>query len=519
MDWETDRFEGIGLVPGDHGTLGPNASEPIARRLEEAPDGTLWGDTNRWLFRFDPESREIEPLADMVSVDDACYGLFLPYGPEPTQDCHFAIFSRFSGPDVGTPFYAYRTEKKRVEPQAIDGWVGSVVGHPEWWRNGGANRLLVPTWDADAELLTVAVVDPFGEKLVERWEVEGNPTTAGLLPGGGLYFLSGMTGGLMEAEAGRLKMVAENPIPVECRCLGASPGGVLGTDTNDCGHAFTLDMASGTRQDHGKVWRDDHRCNYGPAAFAGHDGRYFLANHSQGMPSLWVTDTTTDRHWKAGEPAVQLERLTDGTVWGTVGPNPTTMEFEPGRSWVPSWQAGRGALFRYRPGERQAETLEQFPEVGPLTEAPAGGGHVLMACGSRLVVYDPERGEVIAEMDLPGEPAALSRDGSRSTAYLLLEDETLWSVRQEGNSPGLALTRVAEGFGSHERGFFVLPESGRVIGIAVTGTVTVFDPENGALGRIDGPVPLPAGPAVDPAIDAWYFADRSVSRYTLRVSS
>ena len=43
----------------------------------------------------------------------------------------------------------------------------------------------------------------------------------------------------------RLVTLAVNPIPVECRCLAASPQGILGTDTYDCGYMFTKDLATG----------------------------------------------------------------------------------------------------------------------------------------------------------------------------------------------------------------------------------------------------------------------------------
>ena len=52
--WRTGRMEGLGLVPGDHTTPGPGASNPIVRTLEERPDGVLWGDTNRWVFTNAP---------------------------------------------------------------------------------------------------------------------------------------------------------------------------------------------------------------------------------------------------------------------------------------------------------------------------------------------------------------------------------------------------------------------------------------------------------------------------------
>ena len=67
LDWREGQLEPIGLVPGDHNTLLPGRSGPIVRRLEEGSDGTIWGDTNRWLFRFHPQTGKIEPLVDMAT--------------------------------------------------------------------------------------------------------------------------------------------------------------------------------------------------------------------------------------------------------------------------------------------------------------------------------------------------------------------------------------------------------------------------------------------------------------------
>lgn len=132
LDWKSDKFESIGLVPGDHRTPGPNPSDPVVRQLTEVPDGTLFGDTNRWLFRFDPKTRTIKPLADMVAVDNACYALFLPAGYSRTDDCYFALYARFSDATVKNPFYVYRARDKLVEPVVIKGWTGTVVGGPDW---------------------------------------------------------------------------------------------------------------------------------------------------------------------------------------------------------------------------------------------------------------------------------------------------------------------------------------------------------------------------------------------------
>jgi DNA-binding beta-propeller fold protein YncE len=74
---------------------------------------------------------------------------------------------------------------------------------------------------------------------------------------------------------------------------------------------------------------------------------------------------------------------------------------------------------------------------------------------------------------------------------------------------------VSDSFGSAERGFFVLPATGRLVGVGGDGTVSAFDPQSGNVRQYAGPLPLPAGPAVDPDCDAWYFADQEVVRYAL----
>jgi DNA-binding beta-propeller fold protein YncE len=81
--------------------------------------------------------------------------------------------------------------------------------------------------------------------------------------------------------------------------------------------------------------------------------------------------------------------------------------------------------------------------------------------------------------------------------------------------PDTMIDELAPGFGPSDRGVFVLPDSGRLVGVAADGTVSVYDPETNAVSSISGPPPLPAGPAVGPAADAWYFAHRTVMRYVL----
>jgi len=321
LDWRQQRLEAIGVVPGDHHTLHPSRSSPIIRQLEEAPDGTIWGDTNRWLFRFHPDTGQIEPLSDMANVDPACYALFLPSGRRPSADAFFCLYSRFSGQAVRDRLYVCRAEGGEVHPVRLPRLRGDLSGHPAWWTDGQRPVLLMQTWEEERQRAHLAEVDPQSGQVLGEWSRDSHEPGGNFLMGSGreFYFFTFTKLYRADTEARRLEEVAQNPTPVECRCLAVSPRGRLGTDTYDLGYAFTLDLATGVSHSHGKVWADDHRANYGPAAFAGRTGHYFLANHGEAMPGLWVTDTHTNRHWRAGEPAprrhvninVQVRALTE----------------------------------------------------------------------------------------------------------------------------------------------------------------------------------------------------------------
>ena len=268
----------------------------------------------------------------MAKVDPACYALFLPHGGRPpTEDCYFTLFSRFSGKKVRDFFYVYRADSGRVEPLKIDGFSGSRAMTPSWISEEGKSRLLVPAWHEDPQELKIAVIDPFAQKVVERWSTDCNTLSARRLRGSDKYFFGGPVAGLLVANRQESAFfdIASNPTLAECRCLAISRQGLLGTNTYDCGFIFTMDPDVRRPRDHGRVWYDEHRCNYGPAAFAGRDGRYFLANHSEAMQSLWVTDTTTNRHWRIGPAANQLVAMSDGSVWGTLGRSGAELEFDP----------------------------------------------------------------------------------------------------------------------------------------------------------------------------------------------
>jgi len=521
LDWRQQRLEAIGVVPGDHHTLHPSRSSPIIRQLEEAPDGTIWGDTNRWLFRFHPDTGQIEPLSDMANVDPACYALFLPSGRRPSADAFFCLYSRFSGQAVRDRLYVCRAEGGEVHPVRLPRLRGDLSGHPAWWTDGQRPVLLMQTWEEERQRAHLAEVDPQSGQVLGEWSRDSHEPGGNFLMGSGreFYFFTFTKLYRADTEARRLEEVAQNPTPVECRCLAVSPRGRLGTDTYDLGYAFTLDLATGVSHSHGKVWADDHRANYGPAAFAGRTGHYFLANHGEAMPGLWVTDTHTNRHWRAGEPAIQLVRFGDGSVWGTQGPNPPTIAFDPEVCWTPAWQARPGRLFRYRPGARQVEVIEETGEVGALAEAPGRAGRLLAVMGQELLVYDLRAGQVVQRLVLPGECAAAASH-ARRRAYLLLAEGTLLACRPAAGGK-VTLDVAARGFGPADRGFFVLPRSGAVVGVSADGGLCLWRADRTRSGgdatvcHLQAPVPLPAGPAVDPLEDAWYFAHRSVVRYSL----
>lgn len=508
LDWRRDRLEAIGVAPGEHKSL----SDPITRQLEEAPDGSIWGDTNRWLFRFDPAAGRIELLADMRAQEPACYGLLLPQAMSPADDCYFAALSRFSGAEVKAPLYAYRAGERRVEPLAIEGYTGLATSNPEWWLGGGRPQLLIPTWREQEQSLNISVVDPVARKLTAQWTVDGNPSAARWLPGKNLYYCGMTRGTLLRADPARRKLtlLAENPIPIECRCLAVSPRRVIGADSYDCGHMFTFDPATRKSRDHGKVWLDDHRCNFGPAAFAGADGRYFLANHGEGMPALWVTDTRTQRHWRVGDSAVQLVTMSDGTVWGTTGENPPTVDFKPDVCWTAARQSKLGEVFSYLPGETVARKNATLGKAGPLAQAPGYRVAIAAAAGAEVRIYDPAADAILQRLHLPGNALAACAHG-RDAAYFAVEGQALCVCRRKGKCWNVET--VATLFGSVARGFFALPRSRRVLGIAADGGIACFDPGTGIVTHVQGPPPPAAGPAVDPREDAWFYADQELRRY------
>lgn len=516
LDWRTGKMESCGVVPGPHDVPGI-VTGAVTRTLEERPDGVLWGDTNRWLYTFDPRTREITPVADIVALDDACYAVIHALGKSPVMDVYFQVYSRFTGRVPKHKFFVCRTATGAIEPLHIDGldgftWINS------WWHDGEASRLLITHLAPEEVRGTIAVVDVEKQQVVERWTVDTNDRPPQRIPGGHLWFTSLARGTLYKADPERkhLDVMATNPVPTECRCLAASPDGRLGTDTYDCGFAFTRRIDSETFTDHGPVWIDDHRCNYGPAVFAGEQGRYLLANHGENVEvsKLWVTDVETNRHWRVGPSVLQLVRFKDGTVWGTLGANPPWLHFDESICWTPAWQSRPGTLFRYKAGAEQVEIYEAAGEVGALAELPGGSGQLVFGFENKLCVYDTNHYQVTDVTTLPSPILAVTADYRGQQVWVVLEDGAVWGC-EAATEEEITATQRAKGFGSVNRGCFVLPQSGYLIGVGSDGLVSVFDPATGSVSTIPGPVPLPAGPAVDPVEDAWYSVDRRVVKYWL----
>ncbi|TMQ31025.1 MAG: hypothetical protein E6K70_23375 [Planctomycetota bacterium] len=455
----------------------------------------------------------------MVAYDDACYGIMHSLGESPFQDLYFQVYSRFSGRTPKWPFGICRASTGNIEPLRIQGLEGKCWPCG-WWQEVQRPHWLVAQSDSESGKSSVAVVDVLNHRVVERWAIPGREMPPARLAGPGLWLISSARGTLYRADPERKQLVpvCVNPKPVACRCLAASPLARLGVYTYDCGFAFTLDLKSGKVADHGRVDFDDHRCVFGPAVFAGTDGRYLVANRGDTLPRLGVSDLEANRHWPVGETAIQLVRMLDGTVWGTQGSVPGgDTEFAPARSWNPGWAARPGKLFRYRPGERHVEAMPDMMPVGPLAEAPGRPGSLLIGLHERIFVFDSKARKAVAETKLPAAAAALVTDMASSVAYVVLSDGSLWSCRI-GKAEQLTTERLATDFGSGARGCFLLPRTRRLIGIGPDGTVTVFDPGKRTVARVKGPVPLAAGPAVHPAEDVWYFADRRVLEYALPTS-
>lgn len=524
LDWRTGKMRGLGVVPGHHEAPGVS-SAPIIRNLQERPDGLIWGDTNRWLFTFNPKDGKITPVVDVAAYDEACYGIFHTSEHSPFDDLYFAIYPRYNDRTPRHMFMVCRAATGKLEPLELPELTG-VCFAQGWWRGEdgkGEPRWLISQYDTDKQTGSVAVVDVLRQRVDERWTVDGHDTqlTRALdIDGPGVWFYTGTPGALcrIDTKAKKFIRVAENPMAVECRNLAASYEGQLGTDTYDCGYVFTFDPDTREHEVHGRPYFDDHRCNYGPAAFAGFrksagDGFWFVSNHGEEERTvhLYATDVMSNRHRRIGLPAIQLVRMGDGTVCGRLGRNPPSIAFDPMTCWTPAWIAQEGEAFRYVPGREKVDMLE-WGKVGPITPLPRTLTLAAVAQGAQLNIRDLDGGAPLDSADMGSPIVALASDMSHGLVYVALQGGQVARCTLKDNR--FVDTRYLP-FGLVDRGFFVLPRSGRVVGISGDGTVTVLNPQTLARDQFAGPVPMPAGPAVHPTRDAWYFANRSLTEYTL----
>ena len=307
-----------------------------------------------------PSRQQPNPAAGRHGADGP--GLLWPL-PRPGRHAHrrllfHAALATQRG-DIVSPFLVYRANENRVEPLQIRGFTDIVEGHSAWWHTGRHIRLLAQTWHEQEQRPGLSVVDPFVGELANRWEIDGRVDCLLPLPGDQRYFASANRGHLRRSdeERGRLITLVENPMAVHCRSL---------------------------------------------------------ATHSEGTPSLWVTDTQTDRHWRTGPASIQLVSLCDGTAWITAGPNLAAYEYDAQRCWPHGWQAQRGRVFVYRPGQDQIETIGSLESSGPLAEAPGEAGHVMVTVESQISVNDPRRSEIVQQLPLPNEVHAAATTPCRS---------------------------------------------------------------------------------------------------------
>jgi len=513
LDWKSGKMTSLGLMEANHKTLGPNPSDPVIRFLEERPDGLLWCDTNRWIFTFNPKTGEIKKIADMTSLEPSCYALFHNLGYSPVQELYFLVYSRFSGQMPRHAFWM--GTEGGVKPFPMKGLSGYC--HPAgWWKKNGKWHWLMVHQNKVSKKSSVAVIDIEKKRVMERWKIEGNDMPPVRLQGPGLWFISIGKGTLYMAVPSRkrLKIMVENPEPVESRNLAVSGRGKLGTHAYDCGFMFTWDSKKGKSEDHGRVNVDDHRCNYGPSVFAGKDDRYFLANNGEALPSLYVTDLRTNAHWSVGAPAVQLIRLRSGLVWGTQGVSIPTYRFDAARSWIYGRHSVPGKLFSYQPGARRVEIHSDLNPVGSVAEG-FQKDCLFLSCKNVVSHYDAKKRKVFDQYTLHAEVKAAISDLSTRMIYLVLSDASLAGLhfQPDGSVRQMSLT---ECFGLAERGFLIAPKSRRVIGIALNGRLSVYDPVKKSFSEINSKLPLAAGPAVDSKLDRWYFADRFCESYELK---
>lgn len=524
LDVKTGKIRSLGLVPGEHQTP-PPSSDPIVRTLHELPDGSLLGDTNRHLFRYFPKESRYEIIADMVKYDNACYAMLLPFVHPSDGTMIFPIYPRYSGKKIAEPFYFWDADSNKVKHIQIKGWGSRDIGGNGWvGRNAqGVKVLRQPSYlNGKFELTEIDI-----EKQCVIYSYTENPGSV-CIDANGVWWLGGAGFGLVRFDEAKRTCVptVSNPTPAPTRCLAASPDGMLGTDTFDLGHMFTFDPQKRISKSHGKVWADDHRCNYGPAAFSG-DGRYFICNHGQATPKLFVTDVEQNSSWSIGKTASSLITCSDGSVWGVEGASVDTVDiFLPPISWTPQNQRQQtpAKVFRYHPGAKEVEVINHdwlFWGYSPLLAELEYDGKVCILAVSPAksecgwVVLDMNSTNILNRGKMQVPAWSITSDDKKKAAYMIGEDGCLYKlvISQKGD---LVQDKVAEDFGTGSRGFFYLPGLASFISIESDGTVNGFSVANGTKFYAKGPVPLPSGPAVDATRNCWYFSGDIIVKYAIQ---
>lgn len=507
LDWRTGSIQGLGLIPGEHMTLGLNASLPIIRSLQERADGKIWGATNRQIFLFDPEDDGIKLALDVCTLDPACYGIMLPSGLAPCNDLFFFIMTRYSGQSIRHPI-------NRLD--AITGIVTSLesitfTGEESLlnWREEFGRHTLVLSCHQEIGSETF-LLDPFSQTVVDVWKDDTQELKMSNISGNGSeYFYSIGRGALYHHDADNsvLKRLINNPVPAQCRCLAISQDGLLVTDTYDCAHVFTSADEGKTFVDHGRMSYDDHRANYGPAVITP-DDRFFVCNHGEQVTALWVSDLQTNAHRRVGKNALDLVVLGNGTIAGRFGETPAAYRYDPARCYTDSWREKEGELFTLpTPYEKTRSLGIVCGAIAPMHERD--DGLYVAQRNSLVAVSFPDLIEIAScDFAYPIVRLAVSHSG---IVYVLTDENALHAATFSHGQ--LSAQPCYCHFPERARGFFTMPISGALVGLSDK-ACCVYDGVR--LYNIETTAPFPpAGPAVSQSRDVFYFAHDSLTRYDI----
>ena len=506
LDWRTGTFSVVGTVPGVHRTHGTNVAMPIIGAMEERPDGKIWVTTQRWVFEFDTETDTITPIVDICESEYGCYMIQHANGPSPVNDMYYHVFTRYSGFEIKSPLNCLDAEThqirnlKGVPFDGKESFCGSTT------IDGEHVLLLSYTVKGGCELIAY---NPRTESVVRKWYDDSGEQRLSRVRGNhdSMLFKSAARGTLFEArmDDDKLRTLVVNPVPVECRSLAMSPANRLGTDTYDCGYVFTADEETMEFTPHGRVWEDDHRCNFGPAVFT-EDSRYFFANHSEGMSSLWMTDTIENTSRSIGESAIDLISVQCGLIAGKHGPCPPHYRYDKTMHWMDDWREKEGELFFFSPSD--SETRKTGLQITGLSPAPDIAGHIAISIGNTLSLYNVEKLEQVSSVIMDDKIVRIAPAKGGGFCVVTAGGE-LYRCAYENNT--LKPTHLCSGFTERSRGFFVLPISGNAVALSDQ-YATVYGAEGYRQIELSQPFPQ-TGPAVSRTRDSFYFADMSVTRY------